>query len=635
MTPGDDHARTGGRLAGRTRRARRRQRSRRRRRAAPRARHRPSRKLPPRPKPPASADAQAGAQEDQAASDQRPVIGRLAFGATGRAWTTLRSGLLTPVAAMKRPHEPIPPSLQRRPRRLHRRAARQGRHPRDRARLRPEERRPRRAQAHAARACGRGPRRAPPQEAAPSRHPAPCRARRRHRRATRRRTDRGPDRMGRGRARPGPENPHPRCRAARGPDEVAGVGDRALLRVEDSGDKDDAVRHTGRVIKLIDRAKQRVLGIFRALPGGGGRLEPIDKKQLGRELAIPPGAGGGRAQTAIWSRSRWRRAGAATGSPNARVTERLGSLKTRARRQPDRHPRPRDPACISRRGAGGGGGGASRRGSPDARTGASCRSSPSIRPTPRITTTPCTRRAIPTRTIPAASSSASPSPTSRITCGRARRSTAKRSMRGNSVYFPDRVVPMLPERISNDLCSLRPGEDRAALAVRMVIGADGRKRSHSFHRVLMRSAAKLNYVQAQAAVDGWPDETTGPLLASDARAALCRLSRAQARARRTRPARPRSARAQDRADAAQHRRSGDDAGAARRAPADRGIHDPRQCGGRGDARARARAADLSRPRRARSRAGERAARVSAKRSTSRCRRPARCGPSSSTASSRG
>ncbi len=50
---------------------------------------------------------------------------------------------------------------------------------------------------------------------------------------------------------------------------------------------------------------------------------------------------------------------------------------------------------------------------------------------------------------------------------------------------------MLPERISNDLCSLRPSEDRAALAVRMVIGTDGRKRSHTFHRVLMRSAAKL------------------------------------------------------------------------------------------------------------------------------------------------
>src|SRR6202034_1306876 len=83
--------------------------------------------------------------------------------------------------------------------------------------------------------------------------------------------------------------------------------------------------------------------------------------------------------------------------------------------------------------------------------------------------------------------------------------------RGNSVYFPDRVVPMLPERISNDLCSLRPHEDRPALAVRMVLGTDGRKRSHQFHRVMMRSAAKLSYEQAQAAMDGRPDETTKPL----------------------------------------------------------------------------------------------------------------------------
>jgi ribonuclease R len=70
---------------------------------------------------------------------------------------------------------------------------------------------------------------------------------------------------------------------------------------------------------------------------------------------------------------------------------------------------------------------------------------------------------------------------------------------------------MLPERISNDLCSLVPGQARGALAVRMVIGADGRKRSHSFHRILMRSAAKLSYAQAQAAIDGRPDDTTGPL----------------------------------------------------------------------------------------------------------------------------
>jgi len=84
--------------------------------------------------------------------------------------------------------------------------------------------------------------------------------------------------------------------------------------------------------------------------------------------------------------------------------------------------------------------------------------------------------------------------------------------RGNSVYFPDRVVPMLPERISNDLCSLKAGEDRPALAVRMILGADGRKRRHTFHRVMMRSAAKLSYEQAQAAIDGHADETTEPLL---------------------------------------------------------------------------------------------------------------------------
>jgi ribonuclease R len=81
-------------------------------------------------------------------------------------------------------------------------------------------------------------------------------------------------------------------------------------------------------------------------------------------------------------------------------------------------------------------------------------------------------------------------------------------LRGNSVYFPDRVVPMLPERISNNLCSLRPDEDRAALAVRMVLGADGRKKSHSFHRVLMRSSAKLAYEEAQRIIDS--DERAHP-----------------------------------------------------------------------------------------------------------------------------
>jgi ribonuclease R len=84
--------------------------------------------------------------------------------------------------------------------------------------------------------------------------------------------------------------------------------------------------------------------------------------------------------------------------------------------------------------------------------------------------------------------------------------------KANSVYFPDRVEPMLPERLSAGLCSLREGEERASMAVRMVFGADGRKRGHRFVRGLMRSAAKLSYGEAQAAIDGAPGDKTGPLL---------------------------------------------------------------------------------------------------------------------------
>jgi ribonuclease R len=71
---------------------------------------------------------------------------------------------------------------------------------------------------------------------------------------------------------------------------------------------------------------------------------------------------------------------------------------------------------------------------------------------------------------------------------------------------------MLPERISTDLGSLRPHQDRPALAVRLVLGPDGAKRRHSFHRVMIRSAAKLHYAQVQAAQDGVSDAETDPLL---------------------------------------------------------------------------------------------------------------------------
>jgi ribonuclease R len=85
-------------------------------------------------------------------------------------------------------------------------------------------------------------------------------------------------------------------------------------------------------------------------------------------------------------------------------------------------------------------------------------------------------------------------------------------MRGNSSYFPDRVVPMLPDRLSGDLCSLHEGVPRACIAVRMQLDAEGNKISHRFVRGLMRSAASLTYQQVQAAMDGTPNEKCAPLL---------------------------------------------------------------------------------------------------------------------------
>lgn len=85
--------------------------------------------------------------------------------------------------------------------------------------------------------------------------------------------------------------------------------------------------------------------------------------------------------------------------------------------------------------------------------------------------------------------------------------------RGNSTYFPDRVVPMLPEALSGDLCSLHEGVERACLAVRMVLNSEGRKLSHRFVRGLMRSPAALNYEEVQAGQDGAPNEKVAPLMA--------------------------------------------------------------------------------------------------------------------------
>jgi ribonuclease R len=289
------------------------------------------------------------------------------------------------------------------------------------------------------------------------------------------------------------------------PGEVAGVGDRALLRIEKSSEDET----TARVIKLLDRAKHRVLGIFRGLPGGGGRLVPVDKKQLGREMAIPAdralGAVDGDLVAVEVARN------GRLGLPMGSVIERLGSIKSEravsliaihAHDIPHVFPR----ALLDEA---------------DAAHAATLAGREDWRKMPFVTIDP------PDAKDHDDAVHAVPDPDPRnagghivsvaiadvahyVRPGAALDREAVR--RGNSVYFPDRVVPMLPERISNDLCSLRPDEDRPALAVRMVIGADGRKRSHTFHRVMMRSAAKLSYEEAQFAVSGRADELTEPLV---------------------------------------------------------------------------------------------------------------------------
>ncbi|HTV30129.1 MAG TPA: ribonuclease R [Xanthobacteraceae bacterium] len=292
------------------------------------------------------------------------------------------------------------------------------------------------------------------------------------------------------------------------PGETAGVGDRALIRIERSGEETN-----GRVIKVIDRAKHRVLGIFRGLPNGGGRLVPIDKKQLGRELSIPAGATASAEDGDLVAVevSRHGRLGLSTGT----VVERLGSLKSE-----------RAVSLIA----------IHAHGIPQAFPRAALAEAEAARPISLRGDTPAREdwRKVSFVTIDPADAKDHDDAVHAVADTDPRNpgghivsvaiadvahyvrpdSALDRAAaeRGNSVYFPDRVVPMLPERISNDLCSLRPDVDRPALAVRMVISADGRKRSHTFHRVLIRSAARLHYEQAQLAVSGRPDDGTEPIV---------------------------------------------------------------------------------------------------------------------------
>ena len=288
---------------------------------------------------------------------------------------------------------------------------------------------------------------------------------------------------------------------------VAGIGDRVLARITPLG-ADADYPYQARTIKRLPRGRGSLLGIFRALPGGTGVIDPVDRKQL-KEWPVARGSTGD-AENGELVRFEIARA-PRLGVPTARIVARLGNpqaqqmtslIAVHAHGIPDTFPQAAlDEAEAAKE--------------PDLKR------REDLRHLPLVTIDPSDAR----DHDDAVWAEADPNPANRggwvvivaiadvaayVRPGSALDNEARK--RGNSVYFPDRVVPMLPERISNQLCSLTEGDARACLAVRMVFDKDGVKQSHRFFRALMRSAASLTYEQAQAAIDGRLDEVTGPLL---------------------------------------------------------------------------------------------------------------------------
>jgi len=288
---------------------------------------------------------------------------------------------------------------------------------------------------------------------------------------------------------------------------VAGIGDRVLARITALGPDAD-YPYQARTIKRLAQAARSLLGIFRALPGGTGVIDPVERKQL-KEWPVARGATGD-AENGELVRFEIARA-SRVGVQTARVIERLGNpaaqqmtslIAVHAHGIPDRFPE----AALAKA---------------EAAKEPELKRREDLRHLPLVTIDPSDAR----DHDDAVWAEADPNPANRsgwvvivaiadvasyVRPGSTLDKEARK--RGNSVYFPDRVVPMLPERISNDLCSLIENEPRPCLAVRMVFDKDGRKLGHRFLRALMRSAASLTYEQAQSAIDGRIDEVTGPLL---------------------------------------------------------------------------------------------------------------------------
>lgn len=292
-------------------------------------------------------------------------------------------------------------------------------------------------------------------------------------------------------------------------DAAIGIGDRILARITRLDQPDvEGLPYEAEAIRILPRDRRRLLGIFRTRKGGGGTIEPIDRKEL-RAWQVRPGNDGDAKDGDLvrFDLSAKHRQSVT----EARVLETLGNpddqrkislIAVHAHGLPDDFP-------------------ASVIAESEALAPFDSEDRTDLRTTPLLTIDPVDARDHDDAVY------AEPDTDPRNRGGHVvivaiadvahyvrpdTRLDKEARLRGNSVYFPDRVVPMLPERISNDLCSLRELEDRPCLAVRMVFDAGGKKRRHTFQRAVMRSAAKLSYQEAQAAIDGSVSEKCAPLM---------------------------------------------------------------------------------------------------------------------------
>jgi ribonuclease R len=274
---------------------------------------------------------------------------------------------------------------------------------------------------------------------------------------------------------------------------VPAVGDRVLAKIEAMPGK-GPYSHRAKVMRVLSDRAGRVLAIFRLVKGEGARLVPVDKKAR-YDLQVMKGDEGGALNGELVAAEIVKDQG--RGMPIARVRERLGDMED-----------PRNISLIA----------IHQHGIPNAFPEKVLAESEALKPfreagrldlrkVPLITIDPPDARDHDDAVWAEARDDGGFSVIVAIAdvAAYVRPGTAldkEARIRGNSVYFPDRVVPMLPERISNDLCSLREKEDRPAIACFMEFDKSGRKKSHKFARITMRSAAKLSYEEAQAAIDG-------------------------------------------------------------------------------------------------------------------------------------